>query len=107
AAAAAAAATDLELSELTAITPLDGRYGSRVEGSQGHISQRGGADHHHDVKAIEYVLKNRFRNHETLSRVLEFTHFACTSEDINNLAHALILQEAAKAHLLPAMDKSR
>ncbi len=38
-------------------------------------------------------------------QVLEFTHFACTSEDINNLAHALILQEARTSHLLPAMDK--
>ena len=40
-----------------------------------------------------------------VAQVLEFTHFACTSEDINNLAHALILQEARSAHLLPAMDK--
>ena len=38
-------------------------------------------------------------------QVLEFTHFACTSEDINNLSHALMLREALHAELLPAMDK--
>ena len=38
-------------------------------------------------------------------QVLEFTHFACTSEDINNLAHGLMLQEAVHQHLLPVMDK--
>ena len=40
-------------------------------------------------------------------QVLEFTHFACTSEDINNLAYALMLQEARQQHLLPVMDKVR
>ena len=39
--------------------------------------------------------------------MLEFTHFACTSEDINNLAHALTLREARDRHLLPAMDQVR
>lgn len=38
-------------------------------------------------------------------QVLEFTHFACTSEDINNLAHGLMLKEAVHQHLLPVMDK--
>ncbi len=41
------------------------------------------------------------------AQVLEFTHFACTSEDINNLAHALALREARERHLLPAMDAAR
>jgi adenylosuccinate lyase len=48
----------------------------------------------HDVKAVEYVLKRRFAQDAELARVLEFTHFACTSEDINNLAHGLMLNEA-------------
>lgn len=48
----------------------------------------------HDVKAVEYVLKERFAANPALQQVLEFTHFACTSEDINNLAHALMLKEA-------------
>ena len=39
------------------------------------------------------------------AQVMEFTHFACTSEDINNLAHALMLREARQQHLLPAMDQ--
>ena len=38
-------------------------------------------------------------------QVLEFTHFACTSEDINNLAHGLMLKEAVQQHLLPVMEK--
>ena len=38
-------------------------------------------------------------------QVLEFTHFACTSEDVNNLAHALMLREARERHLLPAMNE--
>lgn len=59
----------------------------------------------HDVKAIEYVLKSKFGADPELAAVLEFTHFAATSEDINNLAHALMLREALTATLLPAMDK--
>jgi hypothetical protein len=58
----------------------------------------------HDVKAIEYVLKERFAADPQLAEVLEFTHFACTSEDINNLSHALMLKEALQGELLPAMD---
>ena len=58
----------------------------------------------HDVKAIEYVLKERFAADPELARVLEFTHFACTSEDINNLSHALMLREALTVEVLPAMD---
>ncbi len=46
----------------------------------------------HDVKAIEYVLKDKIKAHPELAKVLEFTHFACTSEDINNLSHGLMLQ---------------
>jgi hypothetical protein len=48
----------------------------------------------HDVKAVEYVLKEAFKRNPELEKVLEFTHFACTSEDINNLSHALMLKEA-------------
>lgn len=59
----------------------------------------------HDVKAVEYVLKEHFRAHPELATVLEFTHFACTSEDINNLCHALMLQEAVHRHVLPTMDR--
>ena len=85
----------------------------------------------HDVKAMEYVLKERFKDQPEVSKVrnsvtlyvgmiifrniiysrwdvwgqvLEFIHFACTSEDINNLAHAMMLRDAVTIHLLPSMD---
>ena len=58
----------------------------------------------HDVKAIEYWLKDRFKGNAEVMRVAEFIHFACTSEDINNVSHALMLKEARDAILLPALD---
>jgi adenylosuccinate lyase len=58
----------------------------------------------HDVKAVEYFLKERIAGVSELVRVSEFIHFACTSEDINNLAYALMLREARAAVLLPQMD---
>ena len=52
----------------------------------------------HDVKAVEYWLKDRFKSNPEVMRVAEFIHFACTSEDINNVSHALMLKEARDAH---------
>jgi len=57
----------------------------------------------HDVKAVEYFLKERFAGHGELEAVAEFVHFGCTSEDINNLAHALMLRDGVQQVLLPAM----
>jgi len=57
----------------------------------------------HDVKAVEYWLKERFADVPEVARVAEFIHFACTSEDINNLAHALALAAARKDVLLPVL----
>ena len=57
----------------------------------------------HDVKAIEYWLKERFAAHAEIAAAAEFIHFACTSEDINNLAHALMLAEARTTVMLPAL----
>ncbi len=57
----------------------------------------------HDVKAIEYWLKERFSGVPEVAEASEFIHFACTSEDINNLSHALMLQEAREAVLLPQL----
>ena len=57
----------------------------------------------HDVKAIEYWLKERFAGVPAESAVSEFIHFACTSEDINNLSHALMLREARDEVLLPKL----
>jgi adenylosuccinate lyase len=58
----------------------------------------------HDVKAIEYFIKQRFGNDAELAKAKEFVHFACTSEDINNLAYALMLRDARDDVLLPALD---
>jgi len=55
----------------------------------------------HDVKAVEYFLKEKIADHAELAAVSEFIHFACTSEDINNLAYALMLKEARDSVLLP------
>ena len=59
----------------------------------------------HDVKAVEYWLKSRFDNNAELKAAGEFVHFACTSEDINNTSHALMLKSARAEVLLPAIDK--
>ena len=58
----------------------------------------------HDVKAVEYFIKERLAGDASLAGALEFVHFACTSEDINNLAYALMLRDARAGVLLPAID---
>jgi adenylosuccinate lyase len=149
----------MELSTLTAVSPLDGRYGGKTAPLRAIFSEFGlmrfrvevevrwlqslarhpgiaevppfSEDAHrrletivagfdesaarrvkeiestlnHDVKAIEYFLKERIRGNRELEAVSEFIHFACTSEDINNLSHALMLREARERCLLPLMDE--
>ncbi len=58
----------------------------------------------HDVKAVEYFIKERLKDDAALAPALEFVHFACTSEDINNLSYALMLRQARQDVLLPALD---
>jgi adenylosuccinate lyase len=148
----------MDLSTLTAISPIDGRYGTKtaalrpVASEYGLIRQRvvvevrwlqALAAHpgiaevpelsdaareqldaivegftpddaarvkaierttNHDVKAVEYFLKEQVADNAELAAVSEFIHFACTSEDINNLAHALMLRAAREDVLLPEMD---
>jgi adenylosuccinate lyase len=147
----------MELSALTALSPLDGRYASRVARLRPLLSEFGlmhrrvqvevewfialsdagfaefaplteasrgllrslvvrftEADAqaikdiekrtNHDVKAVEYWLKQRFSDHAELAAAAEFVHFACTSEDINNTSHALMLKGARDEVLLPAID---
>ncbi|KAG8379135.1 hypothetical protein BUALT_Bualt07G0056700 [Buddleja alternifolia] len=150
---------DIELSSLTALCPLDGRYWTKVKDLAPFMSEFGlikfrvlveirwliklsqipevsevprfsnEAESYlqnlidefnmndalevkkiekvtnHDVKAVEYFLKQRCQSHPEISKVLEFFHFACTSEDINNLAHALMLKEALNKVILPVMDE--
>ena len=147
----------MELNALTAISPIDGRYGSKTEAFRSIFSEYGLikarvtvevrwlqqlASHadiaelapfsaeanafldaivnqfsladaeaikaierttNHDVKAIEYFLKTRLSEVDELSQVTEFVHFACTSEDINNLSHALMLKTGIVDVLLPQM----
>jgi adenylosuccinate lyase len=149
----------MELTELTAISPIDGRYGSKSADLRPLFSEFGLIRHrvlvevrwlqhlasvatisevpplsahaqnilnaiidqfspqdaqrvkkierttNHDVKAVEYFLKERISGNSELERVSEFIHFACTSEDINNLAHALMLREARTGIILPLMDQ--
>ncbi|OGT04527.1 MAG: adenylosuccinate lyase [Gallionellales bacterium RIFCSPLOWO2_02_58_13] len=58
----------------------------------------------HDVKAVEYWLRENLSGNPEIAGVLEFIHFACTSEDINNLSHALMLKNAREAVMLPALQ---
>src|SRR5690554_8234842 len=59
----------------------------------------------HDVKAVEYWLKERVADDAELSRAAEFIHFACTSEDINNTSHALMLTRAREQAILPQLEE--
>ncbi|WP_292999851.1 adenylosuccinate lyase [Nevskia sp.] len=149
----------MNLSSLTAISPIDGRYASKTEGLRLIFSEYGliryrvevevrwlqalaahpgipevpalsdaaqarladicnGLDvteaakvkhlektTNHDVKAVEYYLKSMVAGDAELAAISEFIHFACTSEDINNLAYALMLRDARELVLLPALDK--
>ncbi|MBV7260713.1 adenylosuccinate lyase [Photobacterium sp. WH77] len=145
----------MELSALTAVSPVDGRYGSKTSALRSIFSEFGLLKYrtiveirwlqklaatdaiaevpafsaeanafldriaaefseqdalriktierttNHDVKAVEYFLKEKVADNPELHAVNEFIHFACTSEDINNLSHALMLKEAREQVMLP------
>ena len=149
----------LELSELTAVSPVDGRYGSKCKDLRPIFSEFGLIRYRvmvevrwlqalaanpgitevpplsknalaaleaifsefsledaqrvktienvtkHDVKAVEYFLKEKVQGHEELEACSEFFHFACTSEDINNLSYALMLKDSREKAVLPMMDR--
>ncbi len=59
----------------------------------------------HDVKAVEYWLRERLAKNVEVARIAQFIHFACTSEDINNLSHGLMLMHSRDRVMLPALDK--
>lgn len=148
----------LALSELTALSPLDGRYASKTAGLRHYFSEYGliyyrvhvevewlihlseqsditelpefdqTAKQHlrgivenfceadavkikeierttnHDVKAVEYFLKQVIADNQALAEYSEFIHFACTSEDINNLSYALMLRAARDESILPGLE---
>ena len=58
----------------------------------------------HDVKAVEYFLKEQFSENKELNKVSEFIHFACTSEDVNNLCHAMMLRDAKYQVIIPLSE---
>lgn len=149
----------MELNALTAVSPIDGRYGDKTQSLRTIFSEYGlirfrvavevrwlqsMANHpaiaevpalsepaiqllndlvagfsmaeaervkeierttNHDVKAVEYLIKERFQGNNELSAISEFVHFACTSEDINNLAHGLMLKTGMAEAILPEMRK--
>lgn len=59
----------------------------------------------HDVKAVEYFLKERFEGNADLTAQKEYLHFSCTSEDINNLAYALMLRHSFQDVILPSLKE--
>lgn len=59
----------------------------------------------HDVKAVEYLIKEKIAGNQLLNQQREFIHFACTSEDINNTSYALMLKELKEQVLLPELTK--
>jgi adenylosuccinate lyase len=149
----------MDLSSLTAVSPVDGRYASKTEDLRPIFSEFGLIRHrvlveirwlqylaacpvipevpafsehanqildglvenfseddahriknierttNHDVKAIEYFIKEKIAGNTELEAVSEFVHFACTSEDINNLAYALMLREGRNQVILPMLDE--
>jgi len=58
----------------------------------------------HDVKALEYFLKEKFDENERLKELKEYIHFTCTSEDINNLAYGLMIKDAISSVILPKLQ---
>ena len=74
------------------------------ERDAGHIKNIE-AETNHDVKAIEYWIKAKLAKNREVQRSLEFVHFACTSEDINNLSYALMLAESRENVMLPKLDQ--
>ena len=60
----------------------------------------------HDVKAVEYFIRDNIKTSRALKQASQFIHFSCTSEDINNLSHALMLKEARDVVLLPKLDET-
>ncbi|HLQ85609.1 MAG TPA: adenylosuccinate lyase [Salinisphaeraceae bacterium] len=79
------------------ITDFDVTEGQRVKGIEDETN--------HDVKAVEYYLKQKIKNSDELIELSEFIHFGCTSEDINNLAYAQMLRDARSENILPNIDR--
>lgn len=98
--------------EITEVAPLSAHAKHVLEAIVTHFNAEDAqriknieATTNHDVKAIEYFLREKCTNNKELAALSEFIHFACTSEDINNLAYALMLQSARQQCLLPLLEE--
>src|SRR5690606_29529491 len=90
--------SEASIAQLRALSAdFDERDGKRVKAIERETN--------HDVKAIEYWLKERVAGNTELEEAAEFIHFACTSEDINNLSYALMTRDARDRVLLPTIDR--
>ena len=96
--------------EITEIPPLSANANTFLEQlitdfdeSQAALVKEKEAVTNHDVKAVEYYLKDKLTHQGELASIMEFVHFACTSEDINNLAYALMLKESMADVIAPMM----
>ncbi|MSQ73814.1 MAG: adenylosuccinate lyase [Betaproteobacteria bacterium] len=94
------------------IGPLERRVRSQLNGAIASFSDEDAArvkaiegETNHDVKAIEYWLRERLAGVAGAERIIAFIHFACTSEDINNIAYGLMVRDARDTVLLPALDR--
>ncbi|MGH8704171.1 MAG: adenylosuccinate lyase [Burkholderiales bacterium] len=94
------------------LKPFSRATGAALDGLVRKFSERDGeqiknieAETQHDVKAIEYWLKGRLAKNREVQGALEFVHFAATSEDVNNLAYALMLAGARERVMLPRLDQ--
>ena len=96
------------LAEMQGLSPADLAVADAIAGGFGEADalevKAIERDTNHDVKAVEYLIKRRLEAHPAWKPRLEFVHFACTSEDINNLAYALMCREAREAVLLPRLQ---
>jgi adenylosuccinate lyase len=96
----------------TALAPFSARAAKELRDAAGKFAPADAerikaieAKTNHDVKAVEYWLRERFAGNREIAAAAEFIHFACTSEDINNLAHARMLKAGRDRVLLPAVDR--
>ncbi|MBM2829848.1 MAG: adenylosuccinate lyase [Gammaproteobacteria bacterium] len=98
-----------DISEIPALSKQSGQFFDAIvdnfsEQDARRIKEIEGVTNH-DVKAIEYFLKEKIKDNPGFMKLSEFFHFACTSEDINNLCHAMMLKDARTQIILPLLDK--
>jgi adenylosuccinate lyase len=104
-------ASQREMTEITTLKDEENDFLEKLivgfDETEAAIVKQNEATTNHDVKAVEYYLKQKFQESgiASLKRNIEFIHFACTSEDINNLSHALMLKNGRDIVIRPVMDE--